>query len=195
MTNSMIGKKFGRLTVIKRQSTSWLCRCDCGNTKNVITAKLNNGHTKSCGCFRKDKTSSSFKNHGATGTLTYKRWKSMQSRCHSVNSKSYQNYGGRGIKVCEQWLYSFDNFLKDMGECPSAEYTLERINNQGNYEPLNCKWATKKEQNRNTSRNRLIQYKGETHCIGEWAEILGISKNTIYKRLYRGLSIDEALKP
>lgn len=193
-----IGMRFGRLIVIEAalpapKQRRWLCKCDCGNEQIVSTARLNNGHVRSCGCLRADTAREGMQTHKMSGTLTHKRWKSMLSRCFTENSKSYPRYGGRGITVCEQWRNSFENFLRDMGECPGEAWTLERKETNGNYGASNCKWATRKEQNRNTSRNRLLEYRGEQRCVSEWAEVLGISANTIYKRLYAGKSDEEAL--
>lgn len=193
-----IGKRFGRLLVINSapslpKKRRWLCKCDCGNEYTVITAKLNNGHVRSCGCMRSETARARMQTHKMSGSITHKRWKSMLSRCFTVNSKSYPRYGGRGITVCAQWKDSFEIFLRDMGECPDDGLTLERKETDGNYEPSNCKWATRKEQNRNTSRNRLLEYHGEKRCVSEWAEILGLSVNTIYKRIYAGKSDEEAL--
>jgi hypothetical protein len=122
----------------------------------------------------------------------YSAWVHIRERCYRKSHKAYRYYGGRGIKVCDQWLHCFENFLADMGECPPG-LTIERNNSNGDYEPGNCRWATRKDQNRNTKRNTFIQLRGEKKCISEWAEITGISKTVIRWRIYNGWSPERAL--
>lgn len=190
----LLNSKFGRLTVLKVQKSNCLCKCECGNEKIVNKAMMLYGRIKSCGCLRKEVTGTRLKTHGLSGTLTYKRWKSMKDRCSETTNKSYKKYREKGILVCARWLNSFENFLIDMGDCPSKEYSLERIDNLKIYSPENCKWATKKEQARNTSRNRIIEFNGVSHCASQWAEILGIPAYKIYKRFHKGLAIKDVLK-
>lgn len=129
------------------------------------------------------------KTHGQSNTLTWNRWRSMKARCTLVNQKSYPRYGGRGIKVCDKWLNSFIDFLNDMGECPGADWTIERIDNNSDYEPNNCKWANRHQQNRNTSRTHLIDYQGKKLCITDWADELKIPRTTITAWLKNGLDM------
>lgn len=189
----LIGKKFGRLTLLEIKENGWLCRCDCGIEKIIKRTNIIKGATQSCGCLHKERFGALNRTHGASGTLTWKRWRSMVARCTMKNAKSYPRYGGRGIIVCERWLTSFENFLSDMGECPDDNFTLERKNNDGNYELTNCRWATRKEQNRNSSRNHILVFKDESHCITEWADILGINFRTIMTRINKGWSAEQAL--
>jgi hypothetical protein len=128
---------------------------------------------------------------GPKETPTYTTWVRMRRRCNNPNHSTYQYYGGRGIKVCERWD-SFDSFLKDMGEKPEG-MTLDRINNDGNYEPGNCRWSTHKEQVRNTSQNRLFTVNGKTQCLSAWAEEAGINFKTVHTRISRNWSIERAL--
>lgn len=154
---SIAGRRFERLVAIepteKRlgRKVIWSCRCDCGNIKDVPIDALNAGRVKSCGCLRKEQNTT----HGMKGTPTYKAWKSMRQRCKNKNDPHYPDYGGRGITVCERWE-SFENFLADMGERPSDDLSIDRINNDGNYEPGNCRWTDRFTQarNRRNTKNR-----------------------------------------
>lgn len=160
MKVDLTGQKFGRLLVLedsmkrtKHRYVLWLCKCDCGNEIPVIGRHLTIGNTKSCGCLRKEVSSKRSRVHGMADTKTYIVWKNMLERCRNISNK---NYGGRGITVCERWL-KFENFYDDMGESLGG-LTIERINNQGNYELNNCKWASRKEQANNTRTNHFIEY-------------------------------------
>jgi len=201
--NNLIGQKFERLIVLKRMDNDkwgkscWLCECDCGKEKIVIGSDLKSGNTKSCGCLAKEKLIKRLTKHGHSTTTkvskTYISWADMIQRCTNPNHKDYHNYGGRGIKVSKRWV-KFENFLEDMGEPPTDKHTLDRISNDGNYCKSNCRWATRKEQSRNTRRNRLITYKGKTQCLIEWAEELGINYSTLKWRLCNGWSIERAFE-
>jgi hypothetical protein len=150
------GQRFGKLLVkeLAHDTTGyayWRCECDCGNTSIVRGARLRGGQTKSCGCFRRGGWAlERLVTHGESrrGQITpeYKTWNNMRWRCNNPNSDSYDYYGGRGITVCERWQNSYENFLADMGRKPSPQHSIERIDSDGNYEPSNCKWATKSEQ-------------------------------------------------
>ena len=163
---NLIGNQFGRLKVIKFHSidrhghSKWETVCECGNKKTITGILLQRGETRSCGCFRKENAHKLLRfrlKHGLTYTPTWNSWKSMLDRCTYSKSKGWKNYGGRGITVCRRWG-KFENFLEDMGIRPK-ELTLDRINNSGNYEPNNCRWATWIEQAQ--SRRRLPI---RTHC-------------------------------
>jgi hypothetical protein len=129
--------------------------------------------------------------HGAQ-TREYGIWLGMRQRCNNSSNKLYRYYGGKGVKLCARWN-TFADFLADMGPCPSALHSIDRIDSNGNYEPSNCRWATKKEQVRNKSDNRRLTLNGVTRCVAEWAEVLGISVNTIRKRVYLGYTDEQAL--
>lgn len=198
----LTGQKFGRLTVIQRVDNDqwgkprWLCQCGCKNKNRIIILgnNIRRGHTKSCGCLSKEKTSQRFTKHGRSqNDKTYQSWVNMKQRCTNPNYRKYEDYGGRGIKVCKRWLNSFTNFLKDMGERP-LDRTIERKNNNKGYYKGNCKWATKKEQVRNTRDNLHITHNGETRLLIEWSEKTGILYRVSYKRIYiLGWSIRKAL--
>ena len=155
--NDLTDKKFNFLKVIalspKRTSiggTLWVCSCDCGKLTTVAQSALVNGDTKSCGCYRSSRMSEQNTKHGMTNTPEWMSWSAMLSRCYNENSIGYKNYGGRGIIVCERWRNSFENFYIDMGIRPSADYTLDRKDVNGNYEPNNCRWLDRLSQTRNT---------------------------------------------
>lgn len=189
---NLIGKKFNRLTVIERvqnandNSTQWLCQCDCGNQIVVRGKLLRLGFTKSCGCLRKETTKRTNKEykviHKGTGTRLYRIWKGMKNRCLNSSIKDYIHYGGRGIKVCDEWLNNFIIF-KDwaMRNGYTDELTIDRIDVNGNYEPSNCRWITDKEQKRNKRNNHLLTINNETHCIAEWMEKLNVSRQYLLK--------------
>lgn len=149
----LTGRKYGRLLVLslckERQSRSraYLCRCECGSYKIILRSNIKNGHTKSCGCLSRETTSKLNKTHGKSKSKLYGIWKAMLDRCENPLNKNYHNYGGRGIKVCDRWK-NIDNFISDVGQQP-GKLSLDRIDNEGNYEPSNCRWADRSVQNIN----------------------------------------------
>ena len=190
----IVGKKYNKLTVImktgrnKRGKTLYLCRCDCGEEPIIVGSKIKNGATKSCGCAKLG--------HGQAlegGTSEYNIWRSMKQRCSNSKDKSYPRYGGRGIKVCKRWTNSFENFIKDVGERPTSEHSIDRKKNDGNYEPTNCKWSTRKEQANNTRTNRIIEYNGIKKTLSEWSESTGLSIRCIKWRLDNNWTVKKAL--
>lgn len=197
----MIGKKFGRMLVIDyaedfvspcgRRTAGVLCQCDCGNTKRVRAKVLQSGNTKSCGCYRSEASSSRLRTHGQTNSSLHKKWRSMLSRCRDSKDK---NYGAKGIRVCDDWL-DFENFRKWAEENGYEEgLTIDRVDNSKGYCPENCRWADRKTQNNNTSRNHLITFNGETKTMAQWSEITGISYHAIKSRLNKhGWSVERAL--
>lgn len=176
---NLVGEKFGRLTLLSRTWSSlrnrslWKCKCDCGNICEVILCNITSGHTKSCGCLQKEKVTK----HGMHNTPTYETWESMKQRCLNKNSIGYKYYGGRGITICEHWILSFENFLKDMGKKPK-KMTIERINNDKGYFKENCKWVTKQEQDTNKRSNVYVQYDGKRMCVAEFWRLT--KKNKCY---------------
>lgn len=175
------GQKFGKLTVIewekgKDKKSYWLCKCDCGNYTQSYTHALRSGRNKSCGC------GEGYRKHAMCDTLAYKSWASMKQRCLNPNTKSYKKYGGRGIIICDRWKNSFKNFLEDMGERPK-EMTIDRIDNDGNYEPSNCRWADKDTQLKNRSNTIILEYDGKQQSLKEWSDELNIPYKTLLARL------------
>lgn len=197
------GKRFGRLVVIgeavknKHGQRQVLCQCDCGNKKAVIGSLLNNGTTKSCGCFKIDRIKETKTRHGhATKgqvSSTFRTWWSIIDRCTNEKASGYAKYGAKGITVCERWLEKFENFLEDMGEKPSPKHSIDRINPKAGYSPDNCRWATMKEQQNNRTNNRLIFANGQTKTLMQWADDLKMSHSSILGRIARGLSPEEAV--
>jgi hypothetical protein len=170
----------------------WRCKCECGETTVVRADSVKSGRTKSCGCYHLKCASARNWKHGLTGTPMHNLWGSMISRCENPKHEAYENYGGRGIKVCERW-HDFVNFNKDVGPRPSPSHSLDRIDNSGNYEPGNCRWATTRQQCRNTRVNRMLTFKGRTLCVISWAEEVNKPVNAIYCRLDRGWTTEDAL--
>lgn len=186
------GRVFSKLTVLARDAgqSMWLCRCECGEQKSVRSDHLQNGATSSCGCVRFGMLKSGLRTiHGEAKrsgkSREWSKWQGMIHRCYDPAEESYPRYGGRGIKVCDRWLHSFENFLSDMGRCPDG-LTIERNNNDGNYEPSNCRWATRVEQCNNRSSNRLVTANGATKTLAQWARLSGISASVIITRIKRG---------
>lgn len=193
----LTGKKFNRLTVLKmvedrngHTQISWVCKCLCGIIVIVRGGHLRGGHTQSCGCLKAE-TFNCFK-HGKCNTREYKSWDSMKQRCLNPNDDNYKYYGVRGIKICDRWKDSFKNFLEDLGERPDG-HTLDRINNEGNYEPKNCRWSNPSQQTRNQRPAVLIEYNGIKMIPKDWAMKIGISRITLRKYLKRGESIGEIM--
>lgn len=183
------GEIYGRLTIIsfaglKSKVRMWNCKCTCGNNVAVSQYNLNDGQTKSCGCLMRERLSKASTRHGeAKKTKEYKTWAGIKYRCYCKTDKRFSDYGGRGIIVCDRWLHSFENFLADMGRAPSPKHSIDRKDNNKNYEPNNCRWATNKEQANNKRTNVNITYKGETMTISEWCTKLDLCQNTIRARI------------
>lgn len=202
--NDLSGKKFGKLTVLKRAVGEYLrpyydCICECGNELIVEGRRLTSGNTRSCGCLHKEQLAErnrSRRTHGGGHTRLYNIYCNMKNRCYNVKQAEYSNYGGRGIKVCCEWRDSFIAF-KDwaIANGYKEDLTIDRIDVNGNYEPSNCRWITKREQQFNKTNTRYFEYKGQKKCLSEWAEIFGINKPTLYNRIYNlGWSIERALE-
>lgn len=197
----LTGQRFGRLTVIERacpenkRRVYWVCRCDCGNYSVVAGDGLKSGGTKSCGCLEKENLEriGKMSKHGMSKSKLHRVWRTMKSRCYNTRNEKYNRYGGRGITVCGEWL-EFEPFMQWAFENGYADgLTIERIDNDKPYCPENCRWATNKEQANNKSTSHFLTYNGETHTIAEWAEIVGMKRDTLKRRIYYGWSIEKAL--
>ena len=202
----LTGQRFGRLTVIERTNQSpgeevrWLCKCSCGKTVEVDAKSLRKGKTKSCGCYRKDATSSRFRKHGATvrdkktpDYRIYSIWRGMLDRCYRQGNHRYKLYGGRGISVCDEWhdFATFQRWAMENGYKDGL--TIDRIDNQKGYSPENCQWATPLEQTRNRRITRRITFMGHTMTVREWASMIGVPYEILNQRLTRGWNIERAL--
>lgn len=193
---SLVGKRYTRLIVIqengrnKHGNVMWLCQCDCGNQLVVSTNSLNRGNTRSCGCLHRDYLNNPRPNsmkHGCCNTRLYTIWRDMKLRCYNASQVGYKNYGGRGIVVCNGWLNSFENFYNwAINNGYKDNLTLDRIDNDGNYEPDNCRWITNLEQSNHKRNNKYVTYNGETKTIAEWSRELSISYHLIWNRLKNG---------
>lgn len=202
-SKDLVGQRFGRLVAIepigrdKQGYVIWRCKCDCGNEKNATLKCLGRG-TSSCGCLSREVHDRMRTKHGKCHTRLYETYRSMLDRCNVPTAHEYENYGGRGIKVCDEWL-DFENFYEwamangydenaKRGQC-----TLDRIDVNGDYEPSNCRFVSMKMQQRNRRNNVLITYNGETHCMSEWAEIAGLKYVTFCHRIKAGWSMEDAM--
>lgn len=200
-----IGKKYNSLTVLKINgyyigNDKWrrpkvLCLCDCGKRKTILLKDILSGKTQSCTCLQRE---NKYTTHKMTGTTEYRIYNNMISKCYRKNGKSYKYYGARGIRVCKRWLDKFENFYLDMGDRPSLKHSLDRINNNGNYEPNNCRWATAIQQaaNKRTGiRYKIYSYDNKTMNLTDWAKYFNINYQTLHTRInIQKLSFREAIK-
>lgn len=196
----LTGQRFGRFLVLayagpnKQGAATWWCKCDCGKEKVVTGSELRRGSTQSCGCYHSEVQRVYATKYGYGLSRIAYIWRSMISRCNNPRNKSYKNYGGRGIKVCEEWVSDIEKFRSwalDNGY--SDELTIDRIDVNGDYCPENCRWATMKVQQNNRRNNNNVSFNGEIHSLAVWEEITGICRRTISRRLQSGWSIERAL--
>ena len=199
MKRVKVGDKFSRLTISERVSpigdrnTRWLCTCVCGRTTVTSTVHLNSGHTTSCGCYRDERARAAAVTHGQSGSPTYNSWAAMKQRCYYEKNDNFEYYGGRGIKVCDRWLNSFENFLADMGQRPEG-LTLEREDVNLDYSPSNCIWETNSRQGYNTNQFST-NTSGRTGVYlepkGLWRALIGVDNELLYLGSY--VTIEEAI--
>lgn len=208
----LVGQRFGRLVVValsddRRGGRRWHCRCDCGVEKTIVTCALRNGHVNSCGCLRRERATTHGQTKARAGQATreYQTWQALIRRCVDPKNVEFARYGGRGITVCARWRASFDAFIADMGPRPSSRHSIDRRDNDHGYscgkcgdcasrgEVANCRWATKPEQNRNSSLAVMIEYDGQRLCITDWAATIGITPQSLGARLKRGWPLERAM--
>jgi hypothetical protein len=207
---NFIGTKHNRLTILKEVepilykkgiARRVLCKCDCGEEKVIDFNSIRTSKSKSCGCLSKETSTKLHTTHGLAMLSAgvrhpdYSIWIKMKSRCLNSNDKSYNNYGGRGIKVCKAWQESFVSFIDDMGWRPNNKYSIERIDYNKDYCPENCKWILKSEQTKNCRRVKLIAYNGKEHCLTDLCKLLNLPYSTMRHRVYDlGIPFEEAIK-
>lgn len=188
------GHRFGQLMVLKlvtgARRRTWLCQCECGSVKAVQQSNLLSSHTKSCGCLKHIGPVRHGHAHSDCKSREYISWTRMKSRCSNLSVKYY---GANGVKVCERWKISFENFLADMGKCPDGMSIDRWPDKNGNYEPSNCRWATAIEQANNTSRNRFVVFDGLRLTVAQWASRYGLNPTVLLKRLNRKWPTEKAL--
>jgi hypothetical protein len=191
---SWIGRKSGRLTVVqcagkrlgKYPAWLWVCKCECGRKIVTTSDSLRSGKTFSCGCLKREQGQSSAI-HGKSQSAEYKIWCGIKRRCNCPQVAAYKNYGGRGIVMCDRWSKSFSDFFDDVGPRPGNDYSIDRIDNDGNYEPSNVRWATRKQQSRNRRSNHRLTIDGVTKTVTEWSEVHGVvSWYAILTRIHSG---------
>ncbi len=191
-TQALVGRFFGDLEVLGYQGVSnktrhwWWCRCNCGEERAIREDSLKSGHTTTCGC-------RGFPRGVEVNGPEHSSWKAMIQRCTNPKSDMYKHYGGRGIQVCQRWRESFKNFYEDMGPRPAGDYSIERKDRNGNYEPDNCVWADRFVQANNRSNNVVLTHAGKTQTAQQWADELGMRAQTIHGRIAKGLPIEEIL--
>lgn len=198
---NLTGKRFGKLVVIKTAGKTkngaylWQCKCDCGNEIIANVGNLRNGHTKSCGCLRVDRCKTNFTKHGLEHTRLYGIWSDMRLRCYDEKNIAYHRYGGRGITICDEWkndVKAFYDWATANGYNDSL--TIDRIDNDGNYCPENCRWATVKEQASNRRSNILVTHNGKTQTMKKWANEVGTPCKVVWARMQKlGWSAERAL--
>jgi hypothetical protein len=191
------GNRYGRLVAIRMtEGGKWMFKCDCGVEKEINRWDVCSGKTKSCGCYNsesaRNRKKGKFDPNARNRHPLYATWNNMMARCYNPNSTSYKSYGAKGITVSDEW-HSFEQFVADMGSKPSPTHSLDRVKSKLGYSKSNCRWATDKEQARNTSNNKIIEYGGESKSLIEWAEQYGLRGDTLNRRLKNGWSIEDAL--
>lgn len=188
----MIGKQFGRWTVTcidefsSKKALKYICKCECGKIKSIAGAELRRGRSKSCGCLQLESVSK----HNMSYSRLYGIWGGMKDRCYNKNEKHYKEYGFRGISVCKEWKEDFNSFYEwAMSNGYSEKLTIDRIDVNGDYEPNNCRWITKEEQNRNKRDTVLMECDGKVHCQKEWSRLLGVSYEKFRYAMKKGNEI------
>lgn len=201
LTYDLTGDRYGKLTVISfshysddKKRTFWKCKCDCGCEVIARADQLKNGHTKTCGCFYNKEIITLIKRYGKSAERIYNIFHGMKQRCYNPNSTEYKNYGGRGISICDDWMNAPQDFITwSLENGYEDTLSIDRIDNNGNYEPSNCRWTTVIQQANNTRRNIYIKFHGETKTLAEWSRVLGFDYELVYGRLRRGVLFEKAI--
>ena len=188
--NKWIGQKYGRLTVTgfvhKGKKWYWECTCECGSSIITQAYLVRNGHTSSCGCLQRERASEASLVHGQTNSRLYRIYNGMKNRCYNQKQQSYENYGGRGITICEEWLKSFTAFEeRSLSHGYADDLSIDRIDNNGDYSPKNCRWVTRTEQNENTRRNHLVTIGDRTQPLSAWVRERGLNYHTVSFRIHQ----------
>jgi hypothetical protein len=197
----LTGQRFGRLVVKKRGKTKrrnnggtivyWLCQCDCGNVVEVVGGDLKRGCTQSCGCLSRETAKTRLTKHGMSGTRLYEIWQNMKDRCYNEKDCAFKYYGKNGVKICGEWQ-EFESFYKwALANGYTDDLTIDRVDVNGDYEPNNCRWATRKEQANNKTTNRYITFNGDTKTLKQWSEVFNVSYPAFSARLKRGWSMEK----
>lgn len=204
---NLINKRFGRLVVVEelpkqKRNAFWKCKCDCGNYSSCTSGNLKSGKILSCGCLKLQRLLERSTTHNQRHTHLYEVWKGIRQRCNNPKHSSYHNYGGRGITICEEWDKSFQAFYDwsyangystENRENEKLKLTIDRIDNNGNYEPFNCRWVDRKTQSSNMRTTKLVTINGETKCISEWCRVFNLSRWTYATRIKSGLTPEQAI--
>lgn len=182
----MTGQRFGRLVAVNHlfKQNTWRCRCDCGRYTLASGWHLRHGGVRSCGCLNSELAAARKRTHGLTHTREYIIWAHIKARCLNPSDKGWKYYGGRGIQMHRAWADSFESFLLDVGPRPSPSHSIDRINNDGHYEPGNVRWATRQQQANNTRINRRIEWNGRTQTLSQWAHEIGVGVPVLHRRLF-----------
>ena len=199
--SEMVGKRYGYLTVLhiaekkdKSGRKYLVCKCDCGNVKIIAAGHVRSGASKSCGCKGKEAVIKRCTTHGKSNSRLFTIWQGIKRRCNNQNDQSFDHYGGRGISMCKEWSDDFQSFYEwSMSNGYSDDLTIDRIDVNGNYEPSNCRWATRKTQSRNKRNNHFVSINGVNQCISDWCKVSPVSMTTIYQRIRNGWDIEKAI--
>ncbi len=199
--HELASQTFHELTVLASAGSTpgdhrrarWTCRCSCGTFVVVLGQNLTNGQTRSCGCLKRRVAAELSRTHGQSHLPEYRVWIGMIARCGNPKHAKFHHYGGKGIRIYPPWRESFPRFLADMGRRPSKVHMIERRDGTRDYTPDNCYWATRVQQNNNTTRNRMLTFRGETHTLADWARIMRLPRTVVTNRLYRHWTVERAL--
>jgi hypothetical protein len=199
---NLVGRRFGRLVVTSLQGKSgrywyWNCQCDCGQTRAIPGAALRNENSKSCGCLRLETLNRPRTHGGKSGGImkrAYRAWRAAKNRCYYSGNAAYKHYGERGIIMCDRWKNDYAAFLEDMGEPEDQTLELDRIDPNGNYEPGNCRWATRAEQLRNFSKNVFVFHNGNRMCLKDYCALMDVSYGAVNHRRKAGQTPEDAVQ-